>query len=98
MGAPEADTEQKRWGVEKPGAVFRCETNLPYRWVRIEMIPTRFISDNYFKLWKNKLFFELKFTQATKIYSFKNLCIIFCQELRKTAVIALSQNSIDIYF
>jgi len=31
VGAPEADTEQKRWGVEKPGAVFRCETNLPYR-------------------------------------------------------------------
>ena len=31
VGAPEAHTEQKRWGVEKPGAVFRCETNPPHR-------------------------------------------------------------------
>ena len=28
VGAPKADTEQKRWGVDKPGAVFSCDEQL----------------------------------------------------------------------
>ena len=31
VGAPEADTEQARWGVARPGAVFRCATQPPHR-------------------------------------------------------------------
>ena len=59
VGAPEADTIQGRWGVKKPGAVFRCETDLPHRWAllshdlmtyswcfRCEMIPFDMTGNN----------------------------------------------------
>ena len=30
MGAPEDETEQLRLGIEKAGAVYRCQTVMPY--------------------------------------------------------------------
>ncbi len=31
VGAPEDETEQAKAGVEKAGAVYRCQTQMPYR-------------------------------------------------------------------
>ena len=31
VGAPEDETEQLRLGIEKAGAVYRCQTVMPYR-------------------------------------------------------------------
>jgi len=31
VGAPEDESEQLRLGIEKAGAVYRCQTVMPYR-------------------------------------------------------------------
>ena len=31
MGAPEDDSEQAKVGIEKAGAVYRCQTKMPFR-------------------------------------------------------------------
>ena len=31
VGAPEDDSEQARVGIEKAGAVYRCQADMPYR-------------------------------------------------------------------
>ena len=31
MGAPEDDSEQAKLGIEKAGAVYRCQTQMPFR-------------------------------------------------------------------
>lgn len=31
VGAPEDDSEQHRVGIDKAGAVYRCQTVMPYR-------------------------------------------------------------------
>jgi hypothetical protein len=31
VGAPEDDSEQLKLGIEKAGAVYRCQTVMPYR-------------------------------------------------------------------
>jgi len=46
VGAPEAETDQKRWGVSKPGAVFRCQTTTPYSCQVIPFDTTGNINDS----------------------------------------------------
>ena len=31
VGAPEDDSEQAKVGIEKAGAVYRCQTRMPFR-------------------------------------------------------------------
>ena len=31
VGAPEDDSEQAKVGIEKAGAVYRCQTEMPFR-------------------------------------------------------------------
>ena len=31
VGAPEDDSEQAKVGIEKAGAVYRCQTQMPFR-------------------------------------------------------------------
>ena len=35
VGAPEDDSEQAKVGIEKAGAVYRCQTEMPFRCLQI---------------------------------------------------------------